>query len=370
MVYSVDLSAAFDMLRKNTLVRIIEGDFSEGLRKVIYDFLSERKCVISIDDEFSEEFDIDLGCVQGSVLGPKLFNLYTRDIPNYLTENAQITAYADDAYVVISAPEGSTTDLVNETERCIISHVNYLRTLGMMVNQSKTEIIHVSRTGKESTQVKVGNEVLESKPTMNVLGIIMDGQLTWSEHIAKNINKLNRLTGALKFVRVRLTRDQFLQVLTSQYYSTCYYGAPAWLGSHTRKMDIRKLNNLHYRLLRTAVCDWKHKIKTSREDLDRLGRARPSLWAYYISASTAIKIIRDDQPTRLNEHLLESIYCEDRSGRVKFYDRSRLKQGRQSFANRLRVVFESINTPITFKESNASLRIMLKRELGLNVRTK
>lgn len=357
------------MLRKNTLNAIITSEFSEGIRRVIHDFLSDRKCVIDIDGELSEVFDIDLGCVQGSVLGPKLFNLYTKDIPKHLTSSAQMTAYADDAYVVVSAPEGMTLELVKETEECISRHISYLRSLGMVVNQSKTEIIHITRNDTTDSVIKVGNEYLKAQRTMKVLGVLMDNRLTWSEHIALNINKLNRLTGALKFVRTRLTKDQFLQVLTSQYYSTCYYGAPAWLGSHTRMTDLRKLNSLHYRLLRTATCDWQKKTNTSKQDLDKLGRVRPSTWAQYTAASTAIKIIRDDQPTRLNEHLMGSIYCEDRSGRIKFYDNSDLKIGRQAFSNRLKDVFNVIHAPITFRESNAQIRTMLKKELGFDVRT-
>ena len=64
-----------------------------------------------------------------------------------------------------------------------------------------------------------------------------------------------------------------------------------------------------------------------------------------------------------------SMYCEDRSGRIKFYDNSDLKIGRQAFSNRLKDVFNVIHAPITFRESNAQIRTMLKKELGFDVRT-
>ncbi len=82
LIYSVDLSAAFDMLRKDTLQEIISDLFGDsGLHPIIYDFLSDRRCVVDVHGEVSREFDVSLGCVQGSVLGPKLFNLYTRLMP-------------------------------------------------------------------------------------------------------------------------------------------------------------------------------------------------------------------------------------------------------------------------------------------------
>ncbi len=66
-----------------------------------------------------------LGCVQGSALGPKLFNLYTRRIPEHLTSSAHITTYADDSYVVVSKP-GNLEELVRETEECLEKHSEYL----------------------------------------------------------------------------------------------------------------------------------------------------------------------------------------------------------------------------------------------------
>ena len=114
--------------------------------------------------------------------------------------------------------------------------------------------------------------------------------------------------------------------------------------------------------MRTVIGDWKQQV--SRSKLDELGRVRPSKWSRYATASTVIKVIRDDQPTRLRDHLLEHIYGEDRSGRVKFYDQSRLKVGRQAIGNRLKHIFDDITAKITFKESNCSLRCLLKYEIG------
>ena len=108
----------------------------------------------------------------------------------------------------------------------------------------------------EPVTVHIGNDAVKTQKSMKVLGIQMDSRLNWSEHISATVNKMNKFTGALKFIRKRLNEKQFLQVLTSQYYGTCYYGSPVWLGSHTRVMDIRKLNGLHYRLLRSTIENW------------------------------------------------------------------------------------------------------------------
>ena len=126
---------------------------------------------------------------------------------------------------------------------------------------------------------------------MKVRGVLLDDTMSWSTHIATTINNLSKLTGDLKFLRRRLTKDQFLKVLTSQYYGSCYYANQAWLSTHTKKMDLRKLNSLHYKLLSVSFFDWKNKIP--RSTLDLPGLARLTLWAKYATANFTIKVLRD-----------------------------------------------------------------------------
>ncbi len=238
MIYSVDLSAAFDMLRRDTFIRNARGVVDEDVVPVLYDFLSERRCRIEVGGKLSREFRVDLGCVQGSVLGPKIFNIYTRKIKECLTSNAEIVTYADDSYVIVRADEGNTAGLIKETEECLASHCEYLRNLGMVVNQEKTEALYISRKDQKQLSIKCGTSEVKTKSEIKVLGVLLDERLSWSPHISKTINKMNQLSGALKFIRRRLDEDQFIKVLTSQYYGMCYYGGQAWLGRHTRKMDI------------------------------------------------------------------------------------------------------------------------------------
>ena len=125
-------------------------------------------------------------------------------------------------------------------------------------------------------------------------------------------------------------------------------------------IDIRKLNGLHYKLLRIATKDWKNR--TPRSVLDEVGRARPTTWSKYSTASTAIKILRDKVPVRLHRHLKDTLYYERRASNViKFFDKSSKRVGRQAFGNRLKTVFEEIKKPISLNESKNTIRLLLKK---------
>ncbi len=139
----------------------------------------------------------------------------------------------------------------------------------------------------------------------------------------------------MKFLRRQIDKKQFLQVLMSKYYGSCVYACQVWLGSHTKKPDLRKLDSLHYKLLGIVEFDWKKRI--SRSALDTISKARPATWSKYSTASPTMKILRDKAPERLHQHLLETHFYEKRKpSNPRFYDGSRKRRGRQAFGNRLK----------------------------------
>jgi hypothetical protein len=85
LMYSADLSAAFDMLRPDILIRICrEKKFPETICRVIYNFLTNRCGYVEINNQTSILKEIPIRCVQGLVIGPRLFNIYTSELENII----------------------------------------------------------------------------------------------------------------------------------------------------------------------------------------------------------------------------------------------------------------------------------------------
>jgi len=304
------------------------------------DFLTDRKCLVEVDGTRSSLRAVPLGCVQGSVLGPKLFNLYTSKIPLILPDYATMTSYADDSYVIITGND--IQDLKSKTEECMTMHINELLRLVMVVNTKKTELVVFNKKPLESIMLNCLGEVLESKKLMKVLGVIFEETLSWQPHIDKTVKKMNSITHGLKFLWKRLTKDQFIKATTSQYYGMLYYGSQVWLGDHTPKGSLKRHTSLHYRLLRIAVNDWKQCI--SRSSLDKIGRAKPSVWAKYSVSSIVIKIMTTEQPKHLFDSLKENSYHERRHpNRLKNFSTALTRIGDNSLQNRLTLLFKETN---------------------------
>ena len=92
---ALDISKAFDrdwhagLLRKAKSFGISGQTFG-----LISFFLSNRLLWVVLDGKYSQEYPVNDGFPQGSILGPTLFLLYINDLPDDVICN--ITIYADD----------------------------------------------------------------------------------------------------------------------------------------------------------------------------------------------------------------------------------------------------------------------------------
>ena len=92
----MDLSKAFDYLSHKLLIAKLEayGIGTQSLR-FLYSYLTNRKHRVRINSSFSEWLELLLGVLQGSVLGPILFNIFINDLL-FTVNGSSICNFADD----------------------------------------------------------------------------------------------------------------------------------------------------------------------------------------------------------------------------------------------------------------------------------
>jgi endonuclease/exonuclease/phosphatase family metal-dependent hydrolase len=133
-VASLDLSSAFDVINVDLLlVRLSIMGLPEDLILLLNSWLKNRSAFVEVDGECSEHFEVPNGSVQGSSLGPVLFNLFVA--PNTEPE----AAYADDGYYI--AVHEEKTQALKDLEEKLIRAEQWLSGSGLKVNASKTELV-------------------------------------------------------------------------------------------------------------------------------------------------------------------------------------------------------------------------------------
>ena len=95
----LDLSLAFDIIDDAILLSILNIFYgiSENALNWFKSYLSNRVQRVIIDDTVSECKDLNFGVPQGSVLGPKIYCMYTKPTSDIIAgHDLSYHSYADD----------------------------------------------------------------------------------------------------------------------------------------------------------------------------------------------------------------------------------------------------------------------------------
>ena len=116
------------------------------------------------------------GVPQGTILGPLLFSIYLNDIWNY-EYNCLLIAFADDLKLIGPSGNCFQADINNK----FVKHAN------MKLNCDKCKILHYCKSSKFTQKIIYYINENEITPSISdrVLGVILDVNLDFSEHISK-----------------------------------------------------------------------------------------------------------------------------------------------------------------------------------------
>ncbi len=132
--------------------------------------------------------------MQGSVLGPRIFNMYTSNLSTVIDPKTFRVAYADDSYIAMSCHPDRYDDTKLMLEQNVKRHFGWLKSLGMVVNPSKTEyIIFHPRQYKSiwNDPLLIDNCRIFPSKTLKILGVHFSHVLDWSIHVNSAIKRAN-----------------------------------------------------------------------------------------------------------------------------------------------------------------------------------
>lgn len=363
VVYSTDLTAAFDLLRPNLLVKILlELQVPKIYIRLILDFLSDRQGFVDINGTFGHVKDIPLGCVQGSVLGPFLFNIYTGGLSNLIKcidPRFLVTAYADDVYVTIPFDPDTDLNVIKMvTENVFNTHTKWLKSLGMVCNFSKTDITIFGFNGPGVSMTLNGTDVIV-KDTIRILGLMFEKNLRWGPQVAQMLKKANSSSYSLRQLNRFLSRKQHREAILAFFISHVAYGVQVW-GDGTSAIDLRRIDTMLFKVMRQhwgdyrrTLSNWEICTRTRLRNFNSLKRVANAVMLHKL-------VTEPDHNKHLTERLImQSTFSSRHTDQLRFFDFSTRRAGKSSFINRVKELNE-VMPPRWFDMSSVQLKLKMK----------
>lgn len=199
LVVSLDLSNTFGTAWGPWIIDVMrKKEVGNDYEKIIKSFLTEREI-----EAGGLEWAMEVGCPQGSSLGPILWLIIMEDwfgeMRKHEREGVRVQAYADDQVIKVSGTSVRKVEKVWEevwvncrlwTERNRLKY-NERKTVAMFVSGGRKVRIPV---------VRMRDIRVEISTSMKYLGIVIDNKMKWIDHVKHVRSKVQNIGG--KFMGV------------------------------------------------------------------------------------------------------------------------------------------------------------------------
>ena len=180
--------------------------FSNQVLSLLQSYLCNRFQRSIINGSFSGWNEVITGVLQGSILGPLLFNMFLNDVFLFILK-CQLCNYADDNTLYKS--EKNMWKIKNDLEMDFMILHKWFHQNHIILNLGKCHYVVIG-DDDPSQKIILNNNEIASSNEEKLLGILLDSKLNFESHITYLCKKAGQKRSALVRINHYLTPDQKL----------------------------------------------------------------------------------------------------------------------------------------------------------------
>ena len=224
----LDLSKTFDSLKHATLlVKLQSLGLSHSVLEWFHTSLSERSQYARIGSEVSGLENIVYGVLQGSILGPALFNIYLNDLPTIPRLISSLESYVDDSKLYLSFPVRDLNTIVQQINEDLSLIASWFCHNHLLINPDKRKLLvmgtrqmlqtlpdfHITLLGKEIAPTAFARD----------LGLQVDATLSYNKHVTNIMSTCMASLCQINRIKHLLDSRTLENVITSLVFSKLYF---------------------------------------------------------------------------------------------------------------------------------------------------
>ena len=251
----VDFKKAFDVIDHSLLLLKLEiYGYSADTLSLLTSFLADRQQYVHMKSSTSTLLPLHYGVPQGSILGPLLFSIYINDLPLHI-QSALCELFADDTTIHTSNSKLQTVSQTLQT--CVDNLIEWTNLNHMALHPGKTKcMVITTRQKRQNLQTpmippKIQNKAIEEVSSHKVLGVTIDNNLSWMNHINNLCKSLSRKVFQLSKVKHFLNFHARVLFFHAHIQSLIDYASTLWDGASAN--TLKPLMSLHKRSLKLIL---------------------------------------------------------------------------------------------------------------------
>ena len=170
----------FDAINHSLLLAKLKAyGFSPHALELMSNYLLGRQQCVRLEGVCSNFTTVKSGVPQGSLLWPLLFNIFINDF-NFCVPKVSLRLYADDMTAYLS--DVSPTILEFTFNKDLQTLWSWFESNRLTVNSTKTQAVSVGPSAYDYSLL-LNNSRIEFLRSIKILGVILDKDLSYKEHI-------------------------------------------------------------------------------------------------------------------------------------------------------------------------------------------
>ncbi len=256
----LDFSKAFDSVSHKLLILKLKSfGFCGSLLHWFDDYLTSRTQRVVVEGSCSDWLPVHSGVPQGSILGPLLFLFFINDMADAVSPDSTLALFADDSKVFRRVR--SVHDSV-QLQADLDSLLAWSKKWKLNFNVNKCKIISINNTNPLLLHnYTLSNTPLERVNTINDLGLLINSNLTWENHLDSKISKADQMIGLIKrTVGYRCPLKTKLTLYNTLVKTSLSYGSVIW--AYGTKKHLKSVEAVQRRATKYITNDYNSEYKS------------------------------------------------------------------------------------------------------------